>query len=344
MSPVVYVIHRVLDNDELSPLRREVQTVGLTANIDEPSIDLFEGNLKLTEDDRCIVERYFQQRWHQLSPSLDDRLIIQNVLMAKLSALVRFLCDVGSGEVKGSSSSSERVYLFNEHYITKGVGSNVAFRWHRDGDEQLAMSMSIDLPEYYSCWVALDDVTISNGCLFFRPQDKVEEWDAVASSGQGLNLMYHRSKEKDKKKHRDEDMVGDDQSNPEEEDVGTPIEVAAGSVVLFSSSMWHRSSVNITEAPRRVLYVQYSLGEPITSSGDGKAQPLCFAVPCTPVRIEMASDASSAVDADDAAADVAYTGAHDDGGVDDQESSSNRPRYVPNTNIDPFVIIMSVNK
>ena len=60
--------------------------------------------------------------------------------------------------------------LFNEQYIVKGSrsGSAGAFGWHRDSDSLLQATGENATP-YISVWVAIDDMTRSNGCLVVRP-------------------------------------------------------------------------------------------------------------------------------------------------------------------------------
>ena len=61
----------------------------------------------------------------------------------------------------------DRVFLFNDHFVVKPARSDVAFRWHRDVDEQLA-SFAGPRRRYVSCWCPLDDVDEANGCLVVR--------------------------------------------------------------------------------------------------------------------------------------------------------------------------------
>ncbi|KAH8058256.1 phytanoyl-CoA dioxygenase [Aureococcus anophagefferens] len=60
----------------------------------------------------------------------------------------------------------DRVFLFNDHFVVKPARSDVAFRWHRDVDEQLARRGP--RRRYVSCWCPLDDVDEANGCLVVR--------------------------------------------------------------------------------------------------------------------------------------------------------------------------------
>jgi ectoine hydroxylase-related dioxygenase (phytanoyl-CoA dioxygenase family) len=78
---------------------------------------------------------------------------------------------------------------------------------------------------------------------------------------------------------------------PEETEKGKELELPKGSVVLFSSKVWHRSGINLERESRRVFYAQYS-PQPISVPGttdnkntdsrikSGRGEVLSFAIPC----------------------------------------------------------------
>jgi hypothetical protein len=112
------------------------------------------------------------------------------------------------------------VCLFNEHYVIKPPRSHISFRWHRDSDHQLAMCHTLESTRpYVSAWCALDDMHPHNGALRMLP----------------LNVDANK---------RDEESI--------------LMQVPAGSMVLFSSNVWHCSGTNQSPKYRRALYVQYS--------------------------------------------------------------------------------------
>ena len=110
------------------------------------------------------------------------------------------------------------------------------FAWHQD-------SGYVGHPHrpYLSCWCALDDMTEENGTVYVLP---------YARAG-GKEIVEHRREE------GSNDLVGYFGLDP-----GEPALIPAGSVVVFSSVTFHRSSANRTTYPRRVYMAQYS-AEPI---------------------------------------------------------------------------------
>jgi ectoine hydroxylase-related dioxygenase (phytanoyl-CoA dioxygenase family) len=135
----------------------------------------------------------------------------------------------------------DEAYLFWEQYVIKAGDPNTAFAWHQDSGY-----VHEDHTPYLTCWIALDDVTEENGSVYLLP--------------------YSRSGIKSYIKHiRDpklNDMVCYFGSDP-----GIPMTASAGSIVVFSSVVIHRSGPNLTDRNRRVYIAQYS--EDIIQAKDG---------------------------------------------------------------------------
>jgi len=146
-------------------------------------------------------------------------------------------------------------YLFNEQFVVKGAGKGASFAWHQD-----SAYVGFDHAPYVTVWIALDDTTEANGCVYLLPRDidkdpgiDPHEWQDETNE---LNGYF-----------------GDAP--------GHPMECEAGTVVAFSSITLHRSGPNSTDKPRRAYIAQYS-AEPIRDpdSGDLKrfATPMSAAV------------------------------------------------------------------
>ena len=131
-------------------------------------------------------------------------------------------------------------YLFWEQYVIKAGDPDTAFAWHQDSGY-----VHEDHEPYLTCWIALDDISEENGAVYLLP--------------------YSRSGIKSYIKHIPDPLVNDKVcyfgSDP-----GIPMTAPAGSIVVFSSVVIHRSGPNFTNRMRRAYIAQYSK-EVITTKG-----------------------------------------------------------------------------
>ncbi|MCJ8332317.1 MAG: phytanoyl-CoA dioxygenase family protein [Lentisphaeria bacterium] len=103
------------------------------------------------------------------------------------------------------------------------------------------------------CWIALDDATLENGCL----------WVIPGSNKPGL--LYERKKQNDPRY----DGVDQSYGHPYTDDDAIPVEVKAGSVVFFNGYLMHRSLKNETDDLfRRALVFHYMSAESWLPSGN----------------------------------------------------------------------------
>ena len=133
------------------------------------------------------------------------------------------------------------VYLFNEQYVVKAAERGMKFGWHQDSG-----FIPYAHRPYLTCWVALDDVTEENGTVYLLPYSRAGTRDFVEHV------------------HDEEtnDLIGYFGDDP-----GDPVIVPAGSVVSFSSTLFHRSGPNTTDQMRRVYVAQYSAEPILTDDG-----------------------------------------------------------------------------
>lgn len=130
----------------------------------------------------------------------------------------------------------ETAFLFNEQFVLKAAERGMAFGWHQDSGY-----IGFAHRPYLSCWCALDDMTIENGTVQV--------------------LSYEQAGTRDWISHQRETETGD-MIGYRGEETGTPALIKAGGIVVFSSAVFHRSGVNVTNEMRRVYLAQYS-AEPI---------------------------------------------------------------------------------
>ena len=155
---------------------------------------------------------------------------------------------------RGSARAAlgDTAYLFNEQYVVKAAERGMTFGWHQDSG-----FIPYPHPPYLTCWVPLDDVTEANGTIYLLPYPRAGT----------CNVVEH---------HRDEktnDLIGYFGDDP-----GDPVIVPAGSLVAFSSTLFHRAGPNTTDHPRRVYIAQYS-AEPILNEDRSRPRHLAEPLP-----------------------------------------------------------------
>jgi ectoine hydroxylase-related dioxygenase (phytanoyl-CoA dioxygenase family) len=124
-------------------------------------------------------------------------------------------------------------WLLNEQYTLKCPGAETAFSWHQD-------SGYIPIPHdpFLVCWIAMDDMSEANGTLYVLPysragvRTRVEHVKAAGSN----------------------DMIGYQGNDP-----GIPVIIPSGSVLVFSSLVFHRSGPNRTDRMRRAFNFNYGI-------------------------------------------------------------------------------------
>jgi ectoine hydroxylase-related dioxygenase (phytanoyl-CoA dioxygenase family) len=126
----------------------------------------------------------------------------------------------------------DTAYLFLEQFVVKAAEQGLKFGWHQDSGY-----LPLKHKPYVTCWVALDDVNEQNGAIAVLPyeragvRDRIEHWREPGTN----------------------DMIGYSGADP-----GITVCVPAGSVIVFSSTLLHRSGPNTTATPRRAWIAQYS--------------------------------------------------------------------------------------
>jgi phytanoyl-CoA hydroxylase len=132
----------------------------------------------------------------------------------------------------------ERPELCQTMYVFKPPRIGGAVRWHQDASYLITTPAKV-----VGLWVALDDAHRGNGCLWMQPG--------------GHRSVLREIYEVDWSKRAGELRPLDDTPWPSFEDA-VPLEVPAGSVVLFHDHMPHCSSRNDSPASRHALTLHAS--------------------------------------------------------------------------------------
>ncbi len=118
--------------------------------------------------------------------------------------------------------------LYWDQAVYKKPGTPEEFPWHQDNGYGF-----VEPQQYLTCWVALTDATIANGCPWVVP---------------GLH-------KEGTLKHELGRLGYECISNPEN---AVAVPARAGSVVVFSSLTPHRTGPNLTDQTRRAYILQYA--------------------------------------------------------------------------------------
>lgn len=121
------------------------------------------------------------------------------------------------------------IRLYWDQSVYKRPEADRDFPWHQDNGYVPTEPM-----QYLTCWLALEDSTIENGCVWVKPESHrngyVEHWKTDTGW-----VCY------------------------DGEDPGIPVELTKGSMVAFSSLLFHRSTPNRSQGTRKAYVIQYSV-------------------------------------------------------------------------------------
>jgi ectoine hydroxylase-related dioxygenase (phytanoyl-CoA dioxygenase family) len=127
------------------------------------------------------------------------------------------------------------------------------FPWHQDTGYTY-----VEPQHYLTCWVALTDVTVANGCPWVLP-----------GVHRGGTLLHHWV-----------DPIGWECLSAEP-DGAVAAEVPAGGAVVFSSLTPHLTGPNMTDAVRKAYIVQYAPADLRRIEGDWlHGAPATGSAPC----------------------------------------------------------------
>jgi len=127
----------------------------------------------------------------------------------------------------------DNAMLFWEQFVVKGLDKKGAeFTWHQDSGY-----VDHEHKPYVNCWIPLDDVSEENGTIFLLP----------------YSLAGTRDKVEHKPVEGSKDRMG--YFGPEK---GVAVACPAGSIVVFTSTVFHRSGPNNTNKMRRAYAIQFS--------------------------------------------------------------------------------------
>jgi phytanoyl-CoA hydroxylase len=128
------------------------------------------------------------------------------------------------------------VRLARAQLLTKHPRTNDSVPWHQDND-----FLPVDPPEFLTAIVAIDPMTLDNGCLHLVPGSHRNGVVAYVTKGYRFTL-----------------------ADPPSDDAGKAVELEAGDLLLLSSLCFHRSGPNLTDRRRRAWILQFLSGEAVS--------------------------------------------------------------------------------
>jgi ectoine hydroxylase-related dioxygenase (phytanoyl-CoA dioxygenase family) len=143
------------------------------------------------------------------------------------------------------------VNLYWDQAVYKKPEKPRRFPWHQDNGYTFVLPQ-----QYLTCWVALTDATLDNGCPWIAPR-------------------LHR---RGTLRHRFVEPLGYECFTEPEEKIAAP--VGAGGVVVFSSLTPHLTGPNTTDGVRKAYILQYAPAGARMLRGDADAGPPQEESPC----------------------------------------------------------------
>lgn len=132
----------------------------------------------------------------------------------------------------------ERPQLWQSMYIFKQPRIGGEVRWHQDASYLRSLSSPV-----VGLWVAVDDATLENGCLWLQP----------GGHRSPLRDVYEVDPDTREGTLRTIDPTPWPSGNE-----GRPVELAAGSVLAFSDHMPHYSSANRSDRSRQAFTMHFT--------------------------------------------------------------------------------------
>lgn len=167
-----------------------------------------------------LGKKYFINQPHKKHP------ILKSVIFSQKCAEV---CRATIGEI---------AYLHNEQFVVKLTDRATSFAWHQDSGYSVFNGGAERHNPYVTFWIALDDMSSENGTISVLP---------FSREPASRELLEHTWDEKA------DAMVGYWGNDP-----GDLVEVPAGSLVVFSSRLLHKSGANVTKRPRRSYFIAFT--------------------------------------------------------------------------------------
>lgn len=169
-----------------------------------------------------------------------DHVVVQIVNIWQADPLFRaHLANPRVLEMLAELMGTDTIRVWHDQIQYKPPVIGAATAWHQDYPAWPILNP----PDLISCWVALDDATLENGCMRMVPGSHL--WGTVPSLGTGADFAPTY----------DAAELPDDATVTVE-----PMEVPAGCAAFHHCLTWHGSAPNPSKRHRRAIAVHYMPG------------------------------------------------------------------------------------
>jgi phytanoyl-CoA hydroxylase len=144
----------------------------------------------------------------------------------------RLMFDDRIGKMAADLEGVEGIRIWHDQVLTKQPWANPT-TWHQDNTK-----WSFSSAQAITIWVALDDVTLQNGCMFFLPGSHKKRLEDHPAAGNSVGAMFATYPE----------LGG---LEP------TPVVMRAGGCSFHNGLMVHAAHANMTPYPRRAFTCAY---------------------------------------------------------------------------------------
>ena len=199
-----FVLQDAFSEEELAPVIAELDALEAEAN--EAARNIPEGQPTISRPDEIVFSAHVVLR-STVAKAFSQHPVFKSLVADLIGPKVR---------------------LYWDQLVYKRPGTAEEFPWHQDNGYTF-----VEPQQYLTCWVALNDATIDNGCPWIAPGKHVQgtlqhKWTSI-----GFQCLRE---------------VPDAQAMP----------LSAGSIAVFSSLTPHRTGPNLTDGIRRAYILQYA--------------------------------------------------------------------------------------
>jgi ectoine hydroxylase-related dioxygenase (phytanoyl-CoA dioxygenase family) len=156
-----------------------------------------------------------------------DEITFTTHLVVRSEILRRFTASVLFADLCADLIGPD-VRLYWDQAVYKKPGTEAPFPWHQDNGYAF-----VEPQQYLTCWIALTDATVENGCPWVVP--KLHRQGTLAHQYSDIGFVCL--------------------SDP---DGAVAVPVRRGSMVVFSSLTPHSTGPNVTQAVRKSYIVQFA--------------------------------------------------------------------------------------